>query len=286
MSKTILVLGATGMQGGAVARSLLKKGAVVRGATRRPEGARGVALQSLGVTLVSASMSDEDALAEGMAGADGVFALTSPFESGPDDEPVQGRALINAARRAGVPFFVFSSVGSADQATGIPHFESKYEVETMLAASGLPYTILRPVYFMENILSTATIERLRGGSFALPMSPDRILQQVCAPDYGEVAAEVLLDPERFVGRAIDVASDELTGEQEAAALAEVLSHEVAYQQLPVEALGAPGSDMRLMFEWFESNGYQANVEALRAEFPRVSWHRFVDWAEAIRQRLQ
>ena len=170
MSKTILVLGATGMQGGAVVHSLLKKGSTVRGVTRRPEGARSLALQDAGVALVSASMSDEDALAEGMTGADGVFALTTPFEGGPDDEVVQGRALIAAASRAGVSHFVFSSVGSADQATGIPHFESKSEVEKMLQSNGLTHTILRPVYFMENILSKATIQRLGEGTFALCLS--------------------------------------------------------------------------------------------------------------------
>ena len=286
MPKTILVVGATGMQGGAVVRSLLKKGATVRGVTRRPESARGVALEDAGVALVSASMSDEDALAEGMTGVDGVFALTTPFEGGPDDEVVQGRALINAASRAGVSHFVFSSVGSADQATGIPHFDSKHEVEKMLQSSGLTHTILRPVYFMENILSKATIQRLGEGRFALPMSPDRILQQVCAPDYGEVTAEVLLNADRFAGRAIDVASDELTGEQEASALGSVLGHEVAYEQLPVDALGAPGSDMRSMFEWFESTGYHANIEALREELPGVGWYSFADWANATRERLR
>ena len=286
MSKTILVLGATGMQGGAVVQSLLKQDAGVRGVTRRPESARGVALRDAGVTLVSASMSDEDALAEGMAGADGVFALTSPFEGGPDDEIVQGRALINAAGRAGVSHFVLSSVGSADQATGIPHFESKFEVEEMLLGSGLTHTILRPVYFMENILSKTTIQRIGEGTFAMPMTPDRVLQQVCAPDYGEVAAQVLLTPERFAGRAIDVASDALTGEQEAKALGRVLGHEVTYRQAPIDALGAPGSDMRLMFEWFESTGYRADVEALRQEFPSVRWHSFMDWARAARERLR
>lgn len=286
MSKTILVLGATGMQGGAVVQSLLRRGATVRGVTRRPEGARGVALQAAGVALVSASMSDEDALAEGMAGADGVFALTTPFEGGPDDELLQGRAMINAASRAGVSHFVFSSVGSADDATGVPHFESKFEVEQVLQQSGLNHTILRPVYFMENILSKATVQKLGEGTFALPMSPERALQQVCAPDYGEVVAEVLLSAERFAGRAIDVASDELTGEHEAQTLAAVLGHEVAYKELPSDALGPPGRDMRLMFEWFESTGYRANIAALREEFPNVRWHSFADWARAARERLQ
>lgn len=286
MSNTILVLGATGMQGGAVVQSLLKRGARVRGVTRRPEGTRALALQDAGVELVSASMSDEDALAEGMTGASSVFALTSPFEGGPDEEVVQGRAMIQAANRAGVSHFVFSSVGSADQGTGIPHFESKFEVEKLLQSTDLAYTILRPVYFMENMLSKATIQRLGEGTFALPMSPDRVLQQVCAPDYGEVVAEVFLNGKHFARREIDVASDALTGGQQAAALGRVLGHEVDYEQLPVEALGAPGSDMRRMFEWFDATGYRANLDRLREEFPSVRWHSFAEWAKTSRERLQ
>ena len=113
-----------------------------------------------------------------------------------------------------------------------------------------------------------------------------MLQQVCAPDYGEVVAEVLLNPERFARRAIDVASDELTGQQEAEALAKVLAHEVVYEALPVDVLGAPASDMRLMFEWFESTGYRADIPALREEFPNVAWHTFQSWAETARDRFQ
>ncbi len=273
------------MQGGVVVQSLLNRGATVRGVTRSPEGARGVALRAAGVALVSASMSDEAALAEGMAGADGVFALTSPFEGGPEDEIVQGRALIQAATRAGVAHFLFSSVGSADQSTGVPHFDSKYEVEKMLAASGLGHTILRPAYFMENVLGQSSLERLRAGTFALPMSPDRLLQQVCAPDYGQVAAEVLLNPDRFIGRAIDVASDAVTGRETAAALGAATNRKVDYEQTPFETLGGPESDMRRMFEWFESTGYRADIDALRQEFPDVRWHRYGAWAETVRDQL-
>ena len=138
---------------------------------------------------------------------------------------------------------------------------------------------------MENILSKTTIQQIAEGTFALPMSPNRVLQQVCAPNYGEVVAQVLSTPKRFVGRAIDIASDELTGEQEAEALGGVLGHEVTYRQAPIDALGAPGGDMRLMFEWFESTGYHADIEALRQEFPNVGWNSFADWARTARSAL-
>ena len=285
MSKTVFVAGATGMQGGAVADALMRRGQSVRGLTRSPEGARAGALRAAGAELVYGDLADENALSDGMQGADAVFAVTTPFEGGPDDERVQGAALIGAAKRAGVAHFVLSSVGSADRGTGIPHFESKRAVEEMLTESGLTFTVLRPVYFMENILSPATKRQLSEGTFVLPMPPDRLLQQVCAPDYGAVVAEVIVDSDFYLGRSIDVASDELTMLEQVGILAKVVGRPVEYRELPFESLGEPGSDMRLMFEWFASTGYRAEIPFLRSEFSQIAWHSFGSWAEEVGPRL-
>ena len=150
--KTILVTGVTGQQGGAVARRLHADGWRVRGLTRDPDAERARPLRELGVELVAGDLTDEGSLAAPIAGVYGVFAMATPFEKGVENEIAQGNTLGDVAAAAGVRHYVYSSVGSANKRTGIPHFESKASVEEHLKGLGLPLTIVRPVYFMENLV--------------------------------------------------------------------------------------------------------------------------------------
>lgn len=164
-----------------------------------------------------------------------MFALTTPFESGPQAEIAQGRAIIAAARRAGVPHLMFSSVAGAEQHTGVPHFDSKAAAEADLAASGLPYTILGPTYFFDNALGGA--EAIRAGLLELPLPTDRPLQQLARLDHGALAAHILLDPAPHVGRRIEVASDAPTPAQMATALSRALGREMVHHR--VRQCGSP-----------------------------------------------
>jgi uncharacterized protein YbjT (DUF2867 family) len=137
----ILVLGATGGQGGAVTAALLARQARVRAMVRRPGEPSVQRLTERGVEVMVGSLDDRAALGAAMEGAAAVFALTTPFEAGVDAEVAQGRAIVAAADDARVPHLVFSSVAGADQHTGVPHFDSKAIIEKGLAASGLRYTI-------------------------------------------------------------------------------------------------------------------------------------------------
>ena len=125
----VLVGGATGQQGGAVARILLKRGHSVKALTRTPESEAAVRLGESGAELVQGSFDDRDSLEQAMRGVDAVYTMSTPFEAGLEAETRQGIMVADAAFSAGVAHFVFSSVGSADQKTGIPHFETKYRVE-------------------------------------------------------------------------------------------------------------------------------------------------------------
>jgi uncharacterized protein YbjT (DUF2867 family) len=151
-TKTILVAGATGQQGGAVARNLVKRGHRVRGLTRdRSKFAR---LAGFGAGAVQGDLTDRAGLRPLLRDVDGFFIVTTPFGPGfsidPEKEVRQGTTAIDAAKAAGLAHAVLSSVASADEGTGILHFESKAKVEGHLKATGLPYTIIRPVEFMEN----------------------------------------------------------------------------------------------------------------------------------------
>ena len=273
----ILVLAATGGQGGAVTDALLARGAPVRALVRDPRQDSARRLAERGVEVVAGSLDDRASLAAAMAGAAAVFALTTPFEAGVDAEVRQGRAILAAAGETGVPHLVFSSVAGATQHSGVPHFDSKAVIEAELAASEVPYTytILGPTYFFDNALGGA--DRIRHGVLDLPLPSGRPLQQLARPDHGAVAAHVLLDPGPYIGQRIELASDAPTPAQMAAALGAALGREVRHERVPLEAIGNP--DMHAMWAFLNGPGYQVDVAALHAAHPEVAWTSFAEWAQ-------
>jgi uncharacterized protein YbjT (DUF2867 family) len=140
----VLILGATGGQGGAVAAALIQAGRLVRALVRDPSSAGAARLAAAGAELAVADFTDYEALTAAMRGVAAAFALTTPFESGPAAEVEQGQAIIAAASVAQLPHLVFSSVAGATVGTGVPHFESKATIERALAASGLSHTVVAP----------------------------------------------------------------------------------------------------------------------------------------------
>ena len=149
VERLILVCGATGKQGGAVARSLLDRGFRVRGLTRDPQKPEAQALAEQGAEVVQGDMEDRSAMDRVLEGAHGVFSVQNFWETGYDREVKQGKTVADAAKATGVEHFVYSSVGSAHRQTGIPHFESKWEIEEHVRQIGLPYTILRGCYELD-----------------------------------------------------------------------------------------------------------------------------------------
>lgn len=275
-SESVLVLGATGAQGGAVADALLDLGAGVRAMVRRPESDRARRLAARGVEVVPGDLDDVSSLAAAMKGAAAAFAVTTPFESGPEAEIAQGRAIVDAASRSALPSLLFSSVAGADRHSGVPHFESKAVIEQLLAANGVRHAVLAPTYFFDNALGG--LDELRDGQLVLPLPGDRPLQQVARTDLGAVAARMLRAPERFVGRRVELAGDEPTPRSMATELSEVLGRPVRHVEFSPDQIDNP--DMRAMWEFFERAGYAADLPGLRAEFPDVAWTSFADWARA------
>ncbi|MEE9190620.1 MAG: NmrA family NAD(P)-binding protein, partial [Candidatus Neomarinimicrobiota bacterium] len=142
----ILVTGATGNIGGSVVRSLLEKNYNIRSFTRNSESPSALALKNLGIEVVKGDYSDYESLVSAMMDMDTVFAVTTPFDDGAQGEIQQGLALADAAKKTNIGHFIYSSVGSADKNTGIPHFDSKNEIEKYIISIGLPYTISGPVF--------------------------------------------------------------------------------------------------------------------------------------------
>ncbi|MFF9767840.1 NmrA/HSCARG family protein [Streptomyces sp. NPDC014636] len=274
LDQPTLVLGAAGGQGGAVVRALLSRGAAVRGLVRDPRSAAAQRLAGQNVEVVGGDLEDRASLASAMRGVAGVFAMTTPFESGPAAEIAQGRAILAAAHQARVPHLVFSSVAGADQDTGVPHFETKAVIERELAAGEVPYTILGPTYFFDNALGD--VERIRQGVLDLPLPPHRRLQQLARPDLGAFATAVLVAPDAFVGRRIELAGDAPTPVEMAAASGAALGGTVRHNEVRLDEIH--NDDMRAMWAFLRSVGYGVDLPALHAAHPELRWTSFADWA--------
>src|SRR5436190_9967978 len=211
----ILVTGATGQQGGAVARELLARKHTVRAMTRKPDSDAAKALARQGAEVVKGDLDDAESLRRALQGAWGVFAVQNTWEAGVEREEAQGKLMAELARKAGVQHYVYTSVGSAHRKTGIPHFENKWRIEETVRALKFPsHVILRPVFFMENLLQPSF--GLPKGKLVMALPPARPLQMIAVEDIGKYGARAFIKHAEMAGREIDLAGDDLTGPQAAA----------------------------------------------------------------------
>jgi uncharacterized protein YbjT (DUF2867 family) len=274
----VLVTGATGKQGGHLVRELLARGHSIRALTRKPQSAAAAALAARGVTIVTGDFADQGSLERAARGVDTVFAMSTPFESSATTETREGINVVRAASAVGVSHLVYSSVAGADRATGIPHFDSKFVVEQELRRSGVPFTIVAPVFFMENFLADWLAPGIAKGSIAMALPATRRLQQIAVADIAQFNALVIERRESFLGKRIDIASDELTVATAAAAISEASGRAIEYTALPIDAVRQWNDDLARMFEWFDRVGYDADIVGLRWLYPEVAWHGFSVWA--------
>ena len=280
VKKHVLVIGVTGNQGGHVARKLLREGHSVRGMTRKPDGAVAKEIKKLGAEIVQGDLNDRASIERACKGMDVVFGMSSPFEKGTRDEVQQGKTLVQACKASKVPHVVFSSAASADKKTGIPHFDSKADIEKTLRDSGLSYTVLGPTFFMENLLSPKMFPTLKKGELRAALPQKRSLQMIALDDLAGVVAHIVADPKRFAGQRIDLASDELSAKEIAETLGKATKRTITFVPQPIDEVKKASPDMAKMFEWFEKEGMRADVTRLRKDFPEVGWHRFEPWAKA------
>lgn len=262
--KNIVVTGATGQQGGAVARSLLARGHKVRALVRDENKPAAQELKKSGATLMLGNFDDASSLAKAMDGANGVFSVQNFFEVGFDKEIEQGCRMIDAARQSGIEHFVFSSVIGADTNTNIPHFESKWEVEKHLKASGLKSSVLRAVAYMDNWLS---FNWYKDQKLYVPMKPDRVWQMIATRDIGEFAAIAFERPEVIDHGVLNIAGDEFTVPHAAEIFSRAFGDKVTYEQQPMEEVRGYSEEIALMFEWFNDKAVFANLNELKKLHP-------------------
>ena len=276
--RTILITGVTGHQGGAVAHALQGSGFHRRGLTRKPDGERATALKRQGVDIVQGDLDDEATLRRALSGAWGVFGVQNTWEAGVEREEEQGKRLATLAREVGVEHFVYSSVGSAHKKTGVPHFDNKWRIEETVCGLRFPsHVILRPVFFMENLVAPYS---LQGSTLAVALQPGTKLQMIAVDDIGWFGARAFTDAATLNRREIDIAGDVRTMPQAAEVLAEAMGRPIAFAQTPIDQVRQYSQDMALMFEWFERVGYSADIAGLEREFGRPLT-KLPDWAARV-----
>jgi uncharacterized protein YbjT (DUF2867 family) len=266
--RRVLVTGATGNQGGAVVEHLLASDAEfdVRGLTRDASGDRARELSDRGVTMVEGDLNDENSLRPHVADADAVFAVTNFWTEGYDRQVRQGENLATVAADEGVEQFVFSGVGSHERDTGVPHFDSAWEIEQYTQDLDLPLTVLQPVFFFQNFEAFAE-DVVDDGTIALPLEADVSLQRVDVDDVGRAAAVALADPDEFVGERFELAGNELTLAETAEVLSGVTGVDVEPHHVPIEDVYESfGEEFTVMCEWFDEVGYDADIDALEERF--------------------
>lgn len=279
--REILVTGATGQQGGAVARELLARGYSVRAMTRKPEGEKAKALAKLGAQLVQGDLDDPGSLQKAVEGVWGVFSVQNTWEAGVEKEEVQGKRLAEVSKAGGVQHFVYSSVGSAHRNTGIPHFDNKWQVEeTVRSLSFASHTIIRPAFFMENFLSPWFKPAIDEGKLTVGIKPSTVLQMIAVEDIGKYGAWAFENYQQLNGRAIDIAGDACTMPEVAKTIGSAAGKTIEFVPTPIEEVRKFSEDFAIMLEWFDAVGYNADIPGLAKE-SRIQPTNLAEWASKI-----
>jgi len=276
--KTILVTGATGRQGGAVIRHLLQRRWKLRALTRNPNAAAARGLISQGLDVVQGDLEDPLSLERAVRGVYGIYSVQDYWAVGAKREVQQGKNLANAATKASVEHFVYSSVGGAERNSGIDHWESKWEIENHIRKLGLPATMIRPAAFMENYYIDQVEIGILKGKLMDPIRADKTYQTVATDDIGAFVALAFERANDLIGAEIEIAGSELTNPEAARVFSRVLGRPVKFRKLPMPMVRLVlGKEFYQMFRWFNREGFKADIAGLRRRYPEVHFQTLEEW---------
>ncbi|ORX59435.1 NAD(P)-binding protein, partial [Hesseltinella vesiculosa] len=263
MVELVAIVGINGKQAGAAASKLLKKGIKVRGVVRDPASSAWADK----VEMVAGDMKDVASLKKAFEGVDSVYFVT-PFNV--DDEVVMGKTVIDAAKEAGVSHVVFSSVSIADQAAVTTVWGAKIKIETHLAESGVPFTVVRPPNFMDNFLPTG-IFPIQGTALVGMLPPDLKTQFIAVEDIGYVVAEIIEKRGKFLGQTVELAGDDLSCKDMAAILGNVNGATYTYSDFPLTY-----DAVQQMVGFISTHECLGDIPKLKEDFPELqNWEQFV-----------
>ncbi len=234
----ILVFGATGQQGGSVARALLNSAWSVRVMVRDPSSDSSDSLRAAGAEVVAGSFDDIDAMRTAMNGAYGVFSVqpSSPGGAVTDEEEIRyGKTIADLAVECGIKHLVYSSGSAAgDNPTGVAHYDTKAEIERHIRTLPINSTIVRPATFMELLVMPGF--GLDESRFNFFMQPEKYMQVLAVEDIGKIVAAIYAQPERFKGKTFEIASDTVTGKRLEELFSAAAGHPVPYSRFTDEVL--------------------------------------------------
>lgn len=296
---TVLVIGATGAQGGTTARALLEAGHRVRVLVRAPCAPASRALARAGAAVMTGDLDDPISVDAAMIGAYAVFSVQVPDTTGQDSERRHGFTLVRAARSAGVQHFVHTSVCEAGRHTGFPQWGSnrwyqkywtdKWDIEELVREAGFPlWTVLKPAFMMDNFAQPKArfmFPHLRQGRIVGALRPSTRLQLIAAEDVGAFARTAIEQPARFNRQNIDLAAEALTMGEVATVLTTVLGHPVRAESVSPEqalAAGLHAGWVRSQ-EWTNEVGYRADLGAAKSH--GIVLTSFARWVERHRDAI-
>ncbi|TGN44701.1 NmrA/HSCARG family protein [Paracoccus liaowanqingii] len=259
----VLVLGATGKQGGAVAVELLRKGRPVRALVRTPQSAAARSLAANGVQLFSGGFPDLEVIRAAMAGAAGVFSVQpnsgSATSSITDEEEVRfGKSVVDLALESNVKHLVYSSASIISQGrTGLDNLDCKLEIEEHVRRADIRSTIVRPASFME--LMTIPGMGLDKGMFSFFIHPDQPMDLISSHDIGKIVVDIITHPDRSYKETISIAGDRVTGRDIQRLLTEATGRSITYQRFP-ESLLKENPFLKKNADIFENQSLVANAD--------------------------
>src|SRR6266516_5605302 len=257
----ILVTGATGQQGGAVARELLAR---------------------QGAEIVKGDLNDAESLRRALQGAWGVFAVQNTWEAGVEGEEAQGKRIAEIARKNGVQYYVYTSVASAHRNTGIPHFDNKWRIEETVRGLAFPsHVIIRPSFFMENFLSPWFKPGIDQGKLMMGIKPTTVLQMIAVADIGKYGLLAFEKPTELNRREIDIAGDAHTMPETANILSKAAGRTIVFQQLPIAEIRKSSEDFAIMLEWFDRVGYDVDIAGNGKRYG-IKPTTLGEWAASVR----
>lgn len=293
--KIILVTGATGAQGGSVAKALLhEKKFNVRILTRNAHSPKAQALLQAGAEIAEGDMDDLQSLKKAMEGVYGVFGVTSFWEHY-EKEFHHGKNLVTAVHQSGIKHFVFSTLANYHQLSGekyfVAHFDLKAELEEYARSLKIPATFMRIAFYYENFLNFFPLQKDENGDFffGFPQG-DTKLSIVSAEDMGGVVAPVFDHPREYIGRVVGVVGEDLPCDEYAAIFSQVLQRKVYYKHIPRDVyagFGFPGAEeLANMFEVQRLYIKERQLDLIESYGLNPSMQRFKTWLEKNKEKFE
>lgn len=265
--KTVLITGITGNQGSAAAKHILNEGNSVIGLTRNKNSENAKLWKAKGVNIVEGNLNEPDLFKNHLDNVDAIFLVQGL--QGKNDEIKQAKQFIDAIEPQSKAHFIYSSVLGADLKTGVPHFDSKFEIENYLKSKNLSFTILRPASFYENHLMPQVANAIRKGKYVSPLNKTCKQQMIGVDDIGKITAQVISNRSGYEGKTISIATDEWQIGDIPEAFSKVIQKPVKYKKLPgfITRL-AMGKDLSKMFKYMNKNDFSVvnNIESIKNEF--------------------